>query len=220
MKNPLFSSKSLVVTLLVLAAVLCTTWAVGRSSTLARFTGSPGNSPSERIEQLIQLHEAQARRLDRLESLLATRAGRAPGIGSQTSTASHGADEHRDLPLTPAQAQQKIQGLIAQEESKFASEPLSASWAVPTEKQIDSAFSAKTLEWNQAPTPLSHEATCHSSSCRIEVSYQDDAQADIGQQFFLGDIATRLPKAKLFRLRNPDGTVQLVAYANTGRARR
>lgn len=220
MKN-LISSKALVATLIALAVVVCTTWAVNRSPTVAGLETGSGGSLDERIDLLLRAQETQARRLDRLEVLLTGRKGYvAASQGTGASVRGH--DEEHDLPATAAQGEQRMRALAAQEEAKFVAEPLSAAWAVPTEKLIDSAFTAKNLEWNQAPKPLAHDAKCHSTSCRIEVSYQDDFQADIGQQFMLGDIATRLPKAKLFRLRNPDGTVQIIAYANTGpgRARR
>lgn len=222
MKNPFASSKALVVTLVALAVVVCTTWAVNRSPAMAHFATGSGGSLDDRIDLLVRAQEAQSRRLDRLEVLLTGRSGHVAGASPRAGALTHEVDEHRDLPLTPAQADQKMRDLVAQAEAKFVAEPLSAAWAAPTEKLIDSAFAAKNLEWNQAPAPLAHEAKCHSVSCRIEISYQDDFQADIGQQFMLSDISTRLPKAKIFRLRNPDGTVQVIAYANTGpgRARR
>lgn len=222
MKN-LVSSKALVVTLIALTVVVCTTWAVNRSPTMTRLGAASGGSLDERIDLLLQAQEAQARRLDRLEVLLTGRSGHLAGGSQRTGAPAHAEhDEEQDLPVSAAQGEQKMRALVAQAEAKFVSEPLSAAWAAPTEKMIDSAFTPKNLEWNQAPTPLAHDAKCHSTSCRVEVTYQDDLQADIGQQFMLGDIAARLPRAKLFRLRNPDGTVQVIAYANTGsgRARR
>jgi hypothetical protein len=216
----LVSPKPLVVILLGLAVLVCTTWVVNRSSAATGLRGGSAGTLDERIEQLTLAQEAQARQLERLESLLANRGSPVSARGElEASRLRQESNERSERPLTAAQAQQKIQDLIGQENSKFASEYVSSSWASPTEKLIDSAISTKTLAWNQAPAPLSQDATCHSTSCRIQVTYADDTQADIGQQFFLGDIASRLPRAKLFRLRNPDGTVQVIAYANSGSGR-
>lgn len=195
-------------------------WTVANSSaTSPRLPGSAAaGSLDERLDRLIEAQEEQSRRLDRLESMLGASSGaRPPASGPMTLAAAaknlHGADS--EVPLTAAQQAQKLQDLQSQMESKFVSEPYSASWAPGTEKLIDGAFAASNLAYENSPAPISRKAECRSNSCRISIVYKDDVQADIGQQFLLGDIASRLPKAKLLRVSNPDGTVEVIAYAHT-----
>ena len=184
-------------------------------------TPNGGNSIDQRLERIISAQEIQNQRLDRLESVLASTnsrtrlPGAVAGVGGRSAHATES-----ELPLTAAQQEQMMQTLLGQMESKFASEPYSAVWASGTEKLIDSAFSAGNLAYESSPRPISHESQCRSDTCRVRVVYKDDAEADIGQQFLLTDIAARLPKAKLLRITRPDGTVEVIAFARTRPAHR
>lgn len=215
------STPTITLAALAAAALLaCVVWAANWPSPTT-LGASRSGSIDERLDRLIRAQEAQDQRLERLESLLASSGKRTPASGPTAArTAAHLHHEDEGKEITPEQKRQKAQELISQLESKFMSEPVSSGWAAGTEKLIDSAFSEKNLAMYDAPKPLSHQAACRSFSCRVQVVYADDMQADSGQQFLLADITSQLPKAKLLRLPRPDGTVEVVAYANTGRVRR
>lgn len=101
-------------------------------------------------------------------------------------------------------------------ENKFLSEPVSAGWSVSTQKMISDSLSESRLAANEAPIPVSHDAECRSTSCRIRVTYRNQMDAQMGEIFLLGGIANELPSANFGRLVAPDGSVQIVMYADTG----
>jgi len=72
----------------------------------------------------------------------------------------------------------------------------------------------------EAPLPISHDAECRSTSCRIRVTYRTEMDAQMGEVFLLGGIANELPSASFGRIVAPDGSVQIVMYAATGPVRR
>lgn len=126
-----------------------------------------------------------------------------------------------DHPEEPVSAQehraQKISALNALDR-EFQRQPRSATWGSNTEQVIAASLSESGLAANQAPVPIEHDAECRTSTCRIHVTYANEMDAQMGEVFLLGDIARQLPSARLGRLFNEDGTVELVIYADTGKA--
>lgn len=174
----------------------------------------------ERIDALIQAQQAQSARLDTLEALLTGRSARSGAVNMTSGARPQPSHDGHDHDVTPEQRALNQQEAIRELESKFVTEPVSASWASGTERLIATAFSSGNLAEKDAPVPNAQQAVCRSFTCRIDTTYADELQADIGLQFLLGDIAARLPKARPFRIVQPDGSVQWVIYANTGQARR
>lgn len=125
-----------------------------------------------------------------------------------------------DGPVTAAQTAAKQEDRMWKLDAEFMAEPVSAGWAASTERVFDSAFSDENLASKGAPAPVAHDVSCRMFTCRVEVTYADEVQADTGMQFMLGDVAALLPKAKHVRFDRPDGSVQWIAYMNTGRPRR
>lgn len=105
-------------------------------------------------------------------------------------------------------------------ENKFLSEPVSSGWSISTRKMISDSLSESRLAANEAPIPVSHDAECRSTSCRIRVTYRNQMDAQMGEIFLLGGIADVLPSANFGRLVAPDGSVQIVMYADTGVVKR
>ena len=196
-------------------------WSAGRASnpaldaagTVGSFSSAP-ESQNERLDRLDQ-------RLDRLESLLARQAGRpnTPAMIGNAAIDAHAVHQH-EASLTPEQQEQQLQLAMNQMESKFLTEPVVSAWSSSTEGAIANSFSPKNLSALGAPSPRSQQTSCRSSTCRIQVTYADDAQADIGQQFLLYDITARLPVTSVFRVPQPDGSVAMVIYASGGNGRR
>lgn len=127
---------------------------------------------------------------------------------------------HDDAPLSQEQAEAKIINALQELEDKFQSEPVSVGWKNSTQRMIDTALSQEALSVNQSPAPIAHEAECRSFTCRIELTYSNDIEAQMGEIFLLGGIAQRLPSVQIGRLSGPDGSMKIVMYANTGVARR
>lgn len=128
----------------------------------------------------------------------------------------HSHDSHRLVSAQELQAELISElGLL---DRKFQSEQISPTWSSKTWRLIDNALSAETLASKQAPSPIAHDAECRTFTCRIRVTYRTEMDAQMGEIFLLGDIATELPSANFGRLVAADGTIQIVMYANTGRA--
>lgn len=127
---------------------------------------------------------------------------------------------HDSAPVSDQDIQaEMLEGLSALE-TEFLSEPVSESWSGGTERMIAESLSEARLAANEAPIPISHDSECRSNTCRIRVTYRSAMDAQMGEIFLLGGIAERLPTANFGRLEAPDGSVQIVMYANTGPAKK
>jgi hypothetical protein len=109
-----------------------------------------------------------------------------------------------------------LEEALAQQDAKFLAEPASAAWAAPRESLIESTFTRAQLKLDGAPTPLSHEASCRSATCRINVTYRTSAESQTATLSVLGHISSSLPHTMMAEVPNADGTVQLVLYADSG----
>lgn len=194
-------------------------WGLLNPQTPAPRESTASGSIEEHLDRLIAIQQAQAARLDRLEATFFNTSNKAShGIAGTVATKDR---RHKEENLqTPAQRSEKLQEAINQMELEFQSESVSSGWASTTEKIIAGAFSSTSLAGKGAPVPSAHRASCRTFSCRIQATYANDVEADIAEAFLTSDIAGQLPKAKHFRFMAPDGTVQLILYANTGSTRR
>lgn len=116
----------------------------------------------------------------------------------------------------PDHDSQGLQAALSAQETKFQSEPVSARWAATQEQMIAGAFSREQLAKDAAPAPLSHSVTCRSATCRINVVYGDSMASTDAQLSVLGHIAQTFPHTRMAEVPNPDGTVELIMYADAG----
>ena len=121
-----------------------------------------------------------------------------------------------DAPMSNEQREARLAAELAGLEQEFLAEPVSPGWSFASERVIAEALSAERTAAHQGPAPLSHDAECRSTTCRIRITYRDEMDAQMGEIFLLGDIAGTLPSANFGRLAGDGGTVQLVMYADTG----
>lgn len=127
--------------------------------------------------------------------------------------------EHTHKKVSGQDLQAQLMTELEELDLRFRSEPVSVSWSGNTERMIDSALSGAGLAVNDAPEPLAHDVECRTFSCRIRLTYRNEMDAQMGEVFLLGDIAKQLPSAQFGRLVAPDGTIQIVMYADTGTKR-
>ena len=120
-----------------------------------------------------------------------------------------------DAPMSNEQREARLAAELAGLEQEFLAEPVSPGWSFASKRVIAEALSAERTAAHQGPAPLSHDAECRSTTCRIRITYRDEMDAQMGEIFLLGDIAGTLPSANFGRLAGAGGTVQLVMYADT-----
>ena len=116
----------------------------------------------------------------------------------------------------PDHDSQGLQAALAAQETKFQSEPVSARWAATQEQMIAGAFSRDQLAKDAAPAPISHSVTCRSATCRINAVYGDNMASTDAQISVLSHIAPTFPHTRMAEVPNPDGTVELILYADAG----
>lgn len=193
-----------------LAVAVAAAWHFSRPSMRGASSGA-SSSVEERIDRLLAAQEAQDRRLSSIETLLLSRATGTAAAGHAAATESAPHQEAGEF-----DQQQQRRNLQNQAEAQFSREPVSATWAAATESKVDTAFAPKNLQYLQAPTPQDYSSDCRTSTCKIQIRYRDEAQAEVGRQFLLYDMGSRLQNAQWFQQVNSDGSVQLVAYAQAG----
>jgi len=201
------------------SVVIGLTLAGGRHRSIGPFGGSQ-TAPDEALAQMMQTQAEILRRLDRLESSRVDRQGRLPGTPPATGPGRAG-NGHNDMSAAAIAAQQA--SAIRERENKFVNEPLAAAWAASSERTIGKALSAASLAKEGATVPRNLESTCHSDTCRISMSFDNEQQADFTKVVFLEQIGETLPQADIFQQSNPDGSVRYLVYArraNAGAARR
>lgn len=205
-------SPSVLIVAAIAAAIIGLTYAVNRP-------GSPisGADPAEAAigrEDLARLMQAQTEilaRLDRLESGRA--ASRAQMPGRATGSGQRGVPGNADF--SPAAAAARQAATIRDRENEFVNEPLASAWAASSERAIKNALSAAALAKEGATAPKSLESTCHSQTCRISMTFNDEMKADFTKVVFLEQIAETLPRAEIFQQPQPDGSIRYLVYARS-----
>jgi hypothetical protein len=119
------------------------------------------------------------------------------------------APRHQD---PDAQLLEQIQALDA----KFQAEPIAPAWAMEKEQMIAATFSPEALKTAAAPAPISHEESCRSKTCRINVVYRSELDAQVAQLNLLGAISPSLSHATIAPVPGADGSMQLIMYARAG----
>lgn len=161
--------------------------------------------------QLLAAQQAQNARLDHLEAMLG---GIAEAAGVSLATPS--AASNRQHPeATPQEAETVREKAMGEAEAGFNAEPVSAAWSTRNEKMIGDAFSPQSLASKNSPAPRTHEVSCRSKTCRIEMVYANDREADEGTLFLLSDIGGVFGQSRPFQRVLPDGSVELVMYATS-----
>jgi len=192
--------------------------AVGAAIFYGRSTPRDAAATSEiesKLDRMIELQQKQEARLQRLESRdTGFGSGTPPSSAARATTSMAGAAP--GIP-TLAERMQARDRMIADLESRFAAQPLLAGWAVPNERQISDFLAADHLHKSGLPAPKQYDVQCKSSLCRVHADFASDADADATLQDLYTTIARSLPAAQTFRTTAPDGTVQVVVYANPGR---
>jgi hypothetical protein len=102
-------------------------------------------------------------------------------------------------------------------DTKFQAEPIVPAWAMEQEQMIAASFAPEALKLAAAPAPLSHEESCRSKTCRINVIYRNELDAQVAQLNLLGAISSSLSHATFGQISGADGSVQLIMYARAGR---
>ncbi len=117
--------------------------------------------------------------------------------------------------MSPAAVAARQAATIRQREDAFTNEPLAAAWASSSERAIKNALSAASLAKQGATAPTALESTCHSQTCRISMSFDDDLKADFTKVVLMEQIAETLPRAEIFQQTQPDGSIRYLVYART-----
>lgn len=129
------------------------------------------------------------------------------------------AEMERAEPPTPEQIKARQLEDLRRADLKFLAEPVDTAWATASEAAIAAVLTEGHLADQGAPAPVSHHATCRSKTCRIDATYANEMESDIGQAFLIGDLAPRLPLAQMLPFRQPEGKIQFVIYARAPPAR-
>lgn len=168
-----------------------------------------------KLDRMIELQQKQEARLQRLESRdMGFDSGATPSSAARAMP-----PMARAAPAIPtlAERMQAKDRMVADLESRFAAQPVLAAWAVPNERQISDFLAPDHLRKSGLPAPKQYDVQCKSSLCRVHADFASDADADATLQDLYTTIARSLPAAQTFRTTAPDGTVQVVVYANPGR---
>lgn len=186
-----------------------------------RVSGESDTAGNERITAALALladqQAAMAARLDRLEGgrsapAGATRSGAfaAPGTAAQLRGRTNGAPVGQgDVAARTADAMRKL-------DNDLVSEPVNAFWATNTEGRIDRLLDDRALAKLDLPAPVSMASTCHSKTCRIDLLFDDPADAQQTSLHLFEEIANTLPRADSFYQPGPNGTTKMVIYASGG----
>ncbi|WP_417472344.1 hypothetical protein [Luteimonas mephitis] len=97
----------------------------------------------------------------------------------------------------------------------FKAEPVSPAWAKNTESMVRDAFASEDAIAMGVQVPLQATIECRSSRCRIATVYDSEGAAVDAAQMLQMDIAGTLPRTQVMTFAQPDGTTQLVIYADS-----
>ncbi len=171
------------------------------------------------LQRLAEGQETLARRIDGLElnGAGANTANNAnPGAGFGFGARGRDASAAgRSAPLTPAEVAARREQNMRELENKLISEPISAQWASRNESSIEKFLSVENLAKLRLPSVDLADAKCHSSTCRINMIFEDEVQAQDTSYELLQHIAANLPAAQSFLLPQSDGTVRMMVYATS-----
>jgi hypothetical protein len=95
--------------------------------------------------------------------------------------------------------------------NSFDSEKVDSHWAKQATLAINNAISRSDKSQNRSDYMLK-QAECHSSLCRIEITFQDNAALSNFQGEFHRNVGRSLPSMTMSANQNKDGTVTGVAY--------
>lgn len=210
------TNKLLVPVLLVVIAVLAA-WTLWGGRNAMSFPGNlQGSAGKSDYQTLLDAQSRQDARLARLEAIMGKlvdgrNAPRYDSAASQPGASGENVDGDR---MTPSEEQAIMQQRLRQSDAAFAAEPVSRNWSTRNEKMIASAFSTGSLAAKGAPKPRLYDAQCRSKTCRIEMVYANEAEAEEGQLFLLSDIGGTLGQSRPFQRTLPDGSVQLILFSS------
>ncbi len=210
------TNKLLVPVLLVVIAVLAA-WTLWGGRNAMSFPGNlQGSAGKGDYQTLLEAQSRQDARLARLEAIMGklVDGGNAPRYDSAASQPGASGENVDGDRMTPSEEQAIMQQRLRQSDAAFAAEPVSRNWSTRNEKMIASAFSTGSLAAKGAPKPRLYDAQCRSKTCRIEMVYANEAEAEEGQLFLLSDIGGTLGQSRPFQRTLPDGSVQLILFSS------
>ena len=140
----------------------------------------------------------------------------APAARAPQERAQFHEGDSEDLIETAEQRKDRTIRALQELDTKFQAEPVNPQWATPQEQMITASFSPEALKAKAAPTPLKHEESCRSNTCRISVTYKTPMDSQVGNFNLLAAISPSLTHAVFGEIPGGDGTVQMVVYASPG----
>jgi hypothetical protein len=96
-------------------------------------------------------------------------------------------------------------------QTRFASEPVDATWASRKEKALAAANESSQIEQLGAK-PLAFDSQCHSSICVIGADFPTATAAEDWYTLYTLTAGPEMSRAAVQRTDNPDGTIHLQIY--------